>query len=73
MGLADLTLGWDQDAKGIDVTERDYFGMLSSFGGETRPTSGVIRGWTFRPTATTEHGKDLAEIIRTVVFHLRDS
>lgn len=79
MGLTDLTLGWYQDAKGIDVSElghvalEDYFNALSAFGGEIRPDSGVIRGWTFRPPATTTHAAELAQIIRTVVFQLRQS
>jgi hypothetical protein len=79
MGLTDLTLGWYQDAKGVDVSElgravlENYFETLSAFGGEIRPESGVIRGWTFRPSATTAYTAELAEIIRTVVFQLRES
>jgi hypothetical protein len=79
MGLTDLTLGWYQDARGIDVSElgraalENYFETLSAFGGEIRPDSGVIRGWTFRPSATTAYAAELAEIIRTVVIQLRES
>jgi hypothetical protein len=79
MGLTDLTLGWYQDAKGTDVSElgqavlQNYFEALSAFGGELRPDSGVIRGWTFRPPATTAHAAELAQIIRTVVVQLRES
>jgi hypothetical protein len=79
MGLTDLTLGWYGDAKGIDVSElgraalEEYFEKLSSFDGQVRPDSGVIRGWTFRPPTTTAHAAELAEIVRTVVFQLRDS
>jgi hypothetical protein len=71
VGLTDLTLGWYQDARGIDVSElghaalENYFEALSAFGGELRPDSGVIRGWSFRPTATTAYAEELAQIIRT--------
>jgi len=79
MGLTDLTLGWYQDAKGIDVSElgraalENYFEALSVFGGELRPDSGVIRGWTFRPSATAAYAAELAQIIRTVIVRLRES
>lgn len=79
MGLTDLTLGWYQDARGIDVSElghaalENYFEALGGFGGELRPDSGVIRGWTFRPPATIAHAAELAQIIRTVVAQLRES
>lgn len=79
MGLTDLTLGWYQDAKGTDVSEfgqaalEEYFETLSAFGGEIRPDSGVIRGWTFRPSATTAYAVELAEAIQAVVIQLHDS
>ena len=79
MGLTDLTLGWYQDARGIDVSELgqtaldNYFEALSAYGGELRPDSGVIRGWTFRPPATTAYAAELAHIIGTVVVQLHES
>lgn len=79
MGLTDLTLGWYQDARGIDVSElgqaalESYFEALRAFSGELRPDSGVIRGWTFRPPVTTAYAAELARIIRTVVVQLRES
>ena len=79
MGLTDLTLGWYQDARGIDVSELgqaaldSYFEALRAFSGELRPDSGVIRGWTFRPPVTTAYAAELARIIRTAVVQLRES
>ena len=49
-----------------------YFETLSAFDGEPRPDPGVIRGWTCRPTATTAYAAEMAEVIRTVVSHLRE-
>jgi hypothetical protein len=79
MGLSDLTLGWDQKAQGITLSEHDlavlkkYFEALSSFGGDARPSSGVIRGWTFQPQATMAHAPGLAEVIRTAVIELHQT
>lgn len=84
MGLTDLTLGWYKDAwykdaQGINASElgqaalENYFEALSAFGGELRPDSGAIRGWTFRPPATTAYAAELAQIIQTVVVQLRES
>jgi hypothetical protein len=83
MGLTDLTLGWYKgawykDAEGIDVSElgqaalENYFEALGAFGGELRPDSGMIRGWTFRPPATIAYAAELAQIIQTVVIQLRE-
>jgi Restriction endonuclease len=84
MGLTDLTLGWYKDAwyrdaEGINVSELgqaaldNYLEALSAFGGELRPDSGVIRGWTFRPPATTAYASELVQVIQTVVVQLRES
>lgn len=84
MGLTDLTLGWYKnawykDAGGIGVSEsgqialENYFETLRPFGGELRPDSGMIRGWTFRPPAVIAHAEELAQAIRAVVGQLRVS
>ena len=77
MGLTDLTLGWYDDGRGVDVSDagqaalNDYFDTLSALGGEPRPDWGAIRGWTFQSAAVAAHAVDLVEAIHTVVSQLR--
>ncbi len=76
MGLTDLTLGWDDDRQGVEVSDagqaalNHYFNTLSHLDGEARPDSGVIRGWTFKSAAVAAHASELAEAIHVVVSQL---
>jgi hypothetical protein len=79
MGLSDLTLGWYEDTRGIDVPDsgktalQDYLTSLGALPGATKPKAAVIHGWTFPPTAVIQNTRQLQDAIRTAVSSLVES
>jgi hypothetical protein len=79
MGLSDLTLGWYEDTRGIDVSDsgktalQHYLTSLGALPGATKPKAAVIRGWTFAPAAVIQNTGQLQDAIRTAVSSLVES
>lgn len=77
MGLTDLTLGWYEDSRGIDISEQrravleDYLEKLSSFGGADRSQESSADGPLDPPRQ--QHSIELAEIAQTAIFQLLNS
>lgn len=73
MGLADVTLGWYEDANGLVLSNlgraalESYIERLSMIPGSTKPKSVNIHGYTFAPNEVVVVGLDLLETVREVV------
>lgn len=79
MGLTDLTLGWYEDANGIDLSGSgraaldDYSRQLAALPGASEPKPAVIRGWNFAPSAVVSNVVHLEEAVRSVVAALLEN
>jgi hypothetical protein len=79
MGLTDVTLGWYEDATGIDLSGsgraalEDYSRRLAALPGATEAKPVVIRGWAFPPAAVVSNAVHLEEAVRSVVAALLDN
>lgn len=73
MGLSDVTLGWYEDANGLELIPsgrsalQDYLAALRSAPGGQKPRAGAIHGLSFPPAAVTASGTVLAAAVETVV------
>jgi len=75
MGLSDVTLGWYEDANGLNIAADgrsvldDYLNALD-LPGAVKPKGVAIRGFTFPPSDFVANASFLQEVLRDVVFRL---
>ncbi len=76
MGLTDVTLGWYQDANGLNLSPtaeaglETYRAAIEALPGGTKPKSSAVRGRTFGPEAVVLHVAELEEAVRAVTHAL---
>ncbi|TCO45204.1 hypothetical protein EV646_109379 [Kribbella antiqua] len=79
MGLTDVTLGWYEDASGLDLSGSgraaldDYSRRLAALPGASEAKPAVIRGWTLAPGAVVSNAVHLEAAVRSVVAALLET
>lgn len=79
MGLTDVTLGWYEDANGLDLSSElktalgDYLKTVSAIEGGQPPKSNLIHGRTLPSASVVIHGRELVEAVRLLVAQLSGS
>jgi hypothetical protein len=77
MGLSDVTLGWYEDANGLNLSDQAqqaldaYRADLTAIGSGEQPSSASIRGLTFAPPSVIQHSERLRQAVESVVDGLR--